>query len=243
MVFHFTSVDGYVIYMGRDKYENEILIKYAWPEDIWFHVDDLSSAHVYLRLPRGSPAMKRYRETGKLDHLEKTLMECLQLTKANSIEGSKANKVDIVYTHSENLKKTGDMAVGQVSFHDPKLVVTVKNVERDREILNRINKTKEEFDKHENEFANERQIRDREVIAMKKERARMEEKARLQEKEEREKKQYEMSYDRLFEKPKSNNNNNFEDDSGEGNSKAPVPSKIVATTDLKTVKKMEEDFL
>ncbi|KAF5923527.1 hypothetical protein HPG69_006698 [Diceros bicornis minor] len=28
----------------------EDLIKYGWPEDIWFHVDKLSSAHVYLRL-------------------------------------------------------------------------------------------------------------------------------------------------------------------------------------------------
>ena len=26
------------------------LIKYGIPEDIWFHVDDMSSAHVYLRL-------------------------------------------------------------------------------------------------------------------------------------------------------------------------------------------------
>ena len=43
-----------IIYMGKDKYENEELIKYAWPDrDIWFHVDDLSSAHVYLRLEEG----------------------------------------------------------------------------------------------------------------------------------------------------------------------------------------------
>lgn len=31
--------------MGKDKYENEDLIKYGHPEDCWFHVDDLSSAH------------------------------------------------------------------------------------------------------------------------------------------------------------------------------------------------------
>ena len=36
--------------MGKDKFENEDLIKYSFPKDIWFHVDDLSSAHVYLRL-------------------------------------------------------------------------------------------------------------------------------------------------------------------------------------------------
>ena len=64
-----------VVYMGKDKYENEELLKYGFPEagdsisrvcvtcqssmvfrrwcsessarkDIWFHVDKLSSAHV-----------------------------------------------------------------------------------------------------------------------------------------------------------------------------------------------------
>lgn len=45
--------DGHTIYMGKDKYENEDLIRYGIPEDVWFHVDNLSSAHVYLRMNRG----------------------------------------------------------------------------------------------------------------------------------------------------------------------------------------------
>ena len=40
-----------ILYMGRDKVENEELIKYGFPEDVWFHVDKHSSAHVYIRLP------------------------------------------------------------------------------------------------------------------------------------------------------------------------------------------------
>ena len=36
--------------MGKDKFENEKLIEYCWEEDIWFHVSDFSSAHVYLWL-------------------------------------------------------------------------------------------------------------------------------------------------------------------------------------------------
>lgn len=49
MVFYFKSRCGqYTIYMGKDKYENEDLIKYGLPEDVWFHVDDLSSAHVSM---------------------------------------------------------------------------------------------------------------------------------------------------------------------------------------------------
>jgi hypothetical protein len=42
MVFYFTStvVDPPVtLFMGLDKHENEELIKWGWPEDVWFHVD------------------------------------------------------------------------------------------------------------------------------------------------------------------------------------------------------------
>ena len=92
MVFYFTTSSGLLVYMGADKYENEELIKYGWPEDIWFHVSKLSSAHVYVRLPRG-PLRKAFRETGTLDHLpELDLAELCALTKANSIEGCKASQ-------------------------------------------------------------------------------------------------------------------------------------------------------
>uniref|UniRef100_A0A8B9Z5G0 Coiled-coil domain-containing protein 25 n=1 Tax=Buteo japonicus TaxID=224669 RepID=A0A8B9Z5G0_9AVES len=69
----------YTIYMGKDKYENEDLIKYGWPEDIWFHVDKLSSAHVYLRLHKGQT----------VDDIPKeVLIDCAHLVKANSIQGN-----------------------------------------------------------------------------------------------------------------------------------------------------------
>lgn len=61
---------------------DENLIKNGWLEDVWFHVDNLSSAHVYLRIPEGA------------DWTFETLpaqvvQDCAQLTKANSIEGNK----------------------------------------------------------------------------------------------------------------------------------------------------------
>lgn len=43
--------------MGKDKFENEDMIAYGWPEDVWFHVDKFSSAHVYLRTPPPSTAL------------------------------------------------------------------------------------------------------------------------------------------------------------------------------------------
>mmetsp|Transcript_18926 Transcript_18926/g.32807 ORF Transcript_18926/g.32807 Transcript_18926/m.32807 type:complete len:208 (-) Transcript_18926:823-1446(-) len=136
MVFFFTICDpSYTVYMGKDKFENEELIKHAWPEDVWFHVDKFSSAHVYLRLLPG--------ET--IDSLStEVLTDLAQLTKHNSIEGSKKNSISIVYTMASNLKKSGDMDVGQVSFHHTKDVRYIKVETKVNEIVNRLNKTKVE---------------------------------------------------------------------------------------------------
>jgi hypothetical protein len=41
MVYYFSpeghdlGSNDWLIYMGKDKFENEILIKYGWPEDVW----------------------------------------------------------------------------------------------------------------------------------------------------------------------------------------------------------------
>lgn len=138
MVFYFKArpeVGDYTIFMGLDKYENEELIKYGFPEDIWFHVDKMSSAHVYLRLNKGQT----------IDDISEGLLEdCVQLVKANSIQGNKMNNIDVVYTPWYNLKKTPSMEVGQVGFHNSKMVRTVKMEKRVNEIVNRLNKTKVE---------------------------------------------------------------------------------------------------
>ena len=47
MVFYFLSTvcdPPTVLFMGRDKHENEDLIKHGWPEDVWFHVDKVTAA-------------------------------------------------------------------------------------------------------------------------------------------------------------------------------------------------------
>ncbi|KAJ7965985.1 Coiled-coil domain-containing 25 [Quillaja saponaria] len=138
MVFYFKArpeVGDYTIFMGLDKHENEELIKYGFPEDIWFHVDKMSSAHVYVRLHKGQT----------IDDISEGLLEdCAQLVKANSIQGNKVNNVDIVYTPWANLKKTASMDVGQVGFHNPKMVRTVKVEKRINEIVNKLNRTKVE---------------------------------------------------------------------------------------------------
>jgi hypothetical protein len=150
MVIKFESIKSdppTLIYMGRDKEENEHLIRWGWPEDVWFHVDKLSSAHVYLRLQPGQT----------IDSISQELLEdCAQLVKANSIEGCKLNNVDIVYTMWENLKKTGDMVVGHVGFKSQKAVKKMKVEKKNNDILNRLNKTKVVDDKIDYRLERER---------------------------------------------------------------------------------------
>lgn len=153
MVLYFTSTvvsPPMQIFMGDDKYENEELIKWGWPEDVWFHVDKLSSAHVYLRL----------RPDQTLDDIPTAVLEdCAQLVKANSIQGNKVNNLDIVYTMWSNLKKTAGMDVGQVGFFSDRAVRKMRVEKRINEIVNRLNKTK--VVKEKVDFRSEREERDR----------------------------------------------------------------------------------
>ncbi|KAK3542352.1 hypothetical protein QTP86_025927, partial [Hemibagrus guttatus] len=132
-----------------------------------FHVDKLSSAHVYLRLPKGKT----------IDDIPKeVLIDCAQLVKNNSIQGCKMNNINVVYTPWGNLKKTGDMDVGQIGFHRQKEVRTVAVEKKINEIINRLEKTKEEKCP---DLAAEKESRDRED--------RNEKKAQIQEIKRREK--------------------------------------------------------
>ncbi|KAK1808318.1 hypothetical protein LTR12_017333 [Friedmanniomyces endolithicus] len=132
MVFYHTSnvIDpSAFIYLGKDK---------DITKDIWFHVDNLSSAHIYLRLPPPhSPDQWK-------NIPEELLTDCAQLTKANSIEGNKKDNVTVIYTPWSNLKKSGSMATGQVGFKDQKMVRRVYVEKRENAIVNRLNKTKVE---------------------------------------------------------------------------------------------------
>ncbi|XP_049821982.1 coiled-coil domain-containing protein 25 [Aethina tumida] len=181
MVFYFESAvvsPPALIFMGIDKYENEDLIKWGWPEDVWFHVDKVSSAHVYLRLRPGQT----------IDDIPSAVLEdAAQLVKANSIMGNKMNDVDVVYTMWANLKKTAGMEVGQVGFHKERDVRKIRVAKRINEIVNRLNKTKKE---EHPDFRAEREKRDRleredkkKLLREQKEREKEEEKKRKEDAE------------------------------------------------------------
>ena len=47
----------------------------------------------------------------------------LKLIRSVYVQGNKRDNVTVIYTPWSNLRKDGSMAIGQVSFHDPKKVV------------------------------------------------------------------------------------------------------------------------
>jgi len=119
-----------------------------------------------------------------------------QLTKENSIEGKKLNNIKVIYTMASNLKKTSEMDTGEVGFHDRNQVHSITVAKRNREIVNRLKKTKRE-DPNPNlqKLREERDLRERE---QKKKETR---EKKLQEKREIEQKRKEAelkSYDNLF---------------------------------------------
>ncbi|CAK1354997.1 unnamed protein product [Cercospora beticola] len=206
MVFYFTSniVDPPAfIYVGKDKVENEDLIAHGWNEDVWFHVDNLSSAHVYLRMRDG--------ETW--DRIPQELLnDCAQLTKANSIEGNKKDNITVIYTPWSNLKKSGNMATGQVGFHNNKLVKRVYVEKRENAIVNRLNKTKVEKypDLRQEKADRENEERKKERIAAQ---AKKKEEARLAEERKQLKWQKEHMYDDVHtEDQMRSNEDGFDED-------------------------------
>ncbi len=196
MVFYFTlKTDPSILcYMGRDKYENEELIKWGWPEDIWFHVDDHSSAHVYIRMPPGKG----------MDDLSNAMVEeCCQLTKQNSIEGCKLNHVKIVYTPWSNLKKTHSMEVGQVGFHSEALRKYFTVEKKDPVILKHLEKTRVE---REENFQLLREARDAEERRKQKHQRLSEEETKRREAEEQKKAEELKSYAGLMQESKMTTN-------------------------------------
>lgn len=214
MVFYFTTRCGtYTIYMGRDKYENESLIKYGHPEDCWFHVDDLSSAHVYLRLRPGQTLE---------DIPPDCLVDCCSLVKANSIVGCKRHEVYVVYTRWQNLKKTADMVEGQVGYHRPQNVRRAK-VEKNSAIVRQLEKSRRE---DYPELAKEQQQRLNEIQQTRKAQSKVQAKAKQMEELKRRQEKEERSYDRIM-----------RDDLMTSN------AEVRATEDATAAEEFEDDFM
>lgn len=149
MVYYFTATipgdfvdETRQIYMGRDKIENDPLIRHSHPKNLWFHVDNYSLAHVYLQLTEEEILSWKQFELFQVN--DDVLTQMAQLVKANSIKANKLNNITVIYTTVENLHTDGLMDTGTVTFKNPKLVKRIKVVKKANEIINKLNKTKTE---------------------------------------------------------------------------------------------------
>lgn len=145
MVYLFTGIDpeaeeDFIMYMGKDKFENDPLIQKSHPTNLWFHVDKHSSAHVYVQLPEE----KQKVPFENLQLLSLVLEQAAQLTKANSIKASKLNNITVIYTPVGNLKSDGLSDTGTVQFVNAQKVKRVHVARKDTLVINRLNRTKTE---------------------------------------------------------------------------------------------------
>lgn len=195
-IFFKCSDPKYTVYMGKDKFENEELLKYGFPEDIWFHVDKYSSAHIYLRLPAGTMDLSQIKEKSEaqlklqeaMDSVPAEIVEEMcQLTKNNSIEGCKLAQCDIVYTPFLNLKKEDRMDTGQVGFKEENFRKLKRNVEKDKDKVKEIEKTREERSvdlcAERKQRDDEERSRRKQFLASEKQKQKEEDKRKAEEKE------------------------------------------------------------
>ncbi|CCH59691.1 hypothetical protein TBLA_0B08755 [Henningerozyma blattae CBS 6284] len=144
MVYFFTSqpdpsIEPHYIITGKDKFENDLLIKYSFKDlsYIWFHADNYSSGHIYLRLLPNEKSIN--------DVPQEILLDCLQICKSSSIQGNKLPTCNIIITPWTNLRKSGYMKPGEVSFKSTRFLTKKQCFQRDNKLLNRLEKTRIEL--------------------------------------------------------------------------------------------------
>jgi predicted ribosome quality control (RQC) complex YloA/Tae2 family protein len=81
----------YTVFIGKNKNENDLIIKNSHPNDLWFHLQGVSSPHIVLQT-QGDTIPKRY--ISQIVHL-------FPLHKSGL--GSRFN---VIYTEIKNIKLT-----------------------------------------------------------------------------------------------------------------------------------------
>ncbi len=112
----FTSKEGLNIWVGKNHKENEeLVIRLANGNDLWFHLKGLSSAHAIVRLNKGKSAS-----------LE-TMLDAANLV--GYFSGiTKNTKIEVDYTFRKNVKRVAGKMDGKflVTYtHNKTLIVTI----------------------------------------------------------------------------------------------------------------------
>lgn len=95
----------YEIYIGRNAIGNDYIIKLSHPESLWFHLNNISSAHIILE-SKGDDIPKRY-----INQVALKLFE---------YKRSLPKNVNAIYTKVKNVKLTN--TYGTVIPRNTKLI-------------------------------------------------------------------------------------------------------------------------
>lgn len=81
----------YRVVVGKDRYENSEMIKNSYPEDLWFHLENISGPHIILQ-SNGDVIHKRYlTQVARMFREHKTNLAC---------------KYTVIYTEVKNVQLT-----------------------------------------------------------------------------------------------------------------------------------------
>jgi len=81
----------YPIYIGKDAQSNETIIKMSHPESLWFHLNNISSAHLILE-SKGDIIPKKY-----INQVASKLF---------SYKNNLPNNINVIYTKVKYVKLT-----------------------------------------------------------------------------------------------------------------------------------------
>ena len=121
-LLRFSSKSGKTILVGRNARENdELTLRVARGNDLWFHVETGSGSHVILRYDRGGGFQDA-------DIVDAAMLALYFSNFRNEKSG------DVVYTQRKYIRKPKNKPVGYVTYHNNK----TKHIRVDQHVLQRL---------------------------------------------------------------------------------------------------------
>ncbi len=106
---HYISSEGYHIYVGKNNRQNdELSLKFAKKDDLWFHVQNMPGSHVLVRNDRNEFSQRLIEEAATLA--------------AYYSKGKNSTSVAVDYTEKKNVKKPSGAKLGMVIYEDFKTI-------------------------------------------------------------------------------------------------------------------------
>ncbi len=105
-----TIIDGFTVYIGKNNVQNDYLsLKFAKPNDLWFHTQKIHGSHILLSNPEN------------LEIPENVLSECAKLAKENS-KAKLSSNVPVDFTKAKFVKKSPGGKPGLVIYTNFKTI-------------------------------------------------------------------------------------------------------------------------